>query len=136
MTALPSSKTCQLPEYYTMFARKIFFSRIWGGATAPLPPPVSYAYDSAPTITRVSCDVKQKARACGTAASCQNTKAFQQEQSSSKWRRQLPQFTATEAGGRIAGCSHCDDARPMNDSSEPSMSCCCRRQRPPSWSFS
>jgi len=29
-------KIYQLPEYYTMFARKYFFSRIWG-ATAPSP---------------------------------------------------------------------------------------------------
>jgi len=38
-------KIYQLPEYYTMFARKIFFLLNWGGgATAPSLLPVSYAY--------------------------------------------------------------------------------------------
>ena len=38
-------KIYQLPEYYTMFARKIFFfSRIWGQLPSLLAPSVSYAY--------------------------------------------------------------------------------------------
>jgi len=38
-------KIYQLPEYYTMFARKYFFSQVWGGGQLPPVPPVSYAYD-------------------------------------------------------------------------------------------
>jgi len=37
-------KIHQLPEYYMMFARKYFFSRIWGGGGKCPLPSVSYAY--------------------------------------------------------------------------------------------
>jgi len=36
-------KINKMPEFYMIFARKTFLSRIFG-ASAPAPPPVSYAY--------------------------------------------------------------------------------------------
>ena len=34
----------KMPEFYVIIARKIFSRILGGGARAPLPPPVSYAY--------------------------------------------------------------------------------------------
>jgi len=53
-----------MPEFYTIFARKKVFVRIWGGAVAPPLLPVSYAYG--PFRMHAATHILQKkTHACG-----------------------------------------------------------------------